>query len=166
MTTATWVRGILADDHGVDLAKVQWVTLEDPHVAEFRDPPNATRMPPGTDLAAMLLAGELDAAILAEPPKDGPLRTLIPDPAAAALAWRAKHGAIQINHMVTVKSTVSDSQAQDIYAELRRSREAAGSPEMNPFGLEENRRNLEVAIECMHRQEMLPRRFAVEELFR
>ena len=166
VTTATWVRGILADDHGVDLDKVHWVTLEDPHVAEFRDPPNATRMPPGTDLAAMLRAGELDAAILAEPPKDGPLRTLIPDPAAAALAWRAKHGAIQINHMVTVKSTVSDSQAQDIYAELRRSREAAGSPEMNPFGLEENRRNLEVAIECMHRQEMLPRSFAVEELFR
>jgi 4,5-dihydroxyphthalate decarboxylase len=166
VTTATWVRGILADDHGVDLAKVHWVTLEDPHVAEFRDPANATRMPPGTDLAAMLLAGELDAAILAEPPKDGPLRTLIPDPAAAALAWRAKHGAIQINHMVTVKSTVSDSQAQDLYAELRRSREAAGSPEMNPFGLEENRRNLEVAIDCMHRQEMLPRRFAVEELFR
>jgi 4,5-dihydroxyphthalate decarboxylase len=166
VTTATWVRGILADDYGVDLDRVRWVTLEDPHVAEFRDPANATRMPPGTDLAAMLLAGELDAAILAEPPKDGPLRTLIPDPAAAALAWRAKHGAIQINHMVTVKSTVSDSQAQDLYAELRRSREAAGSPEMNPFGLEENRRNLEVAIDCMHRQEMLPRRFAVEELFR
>ena len=37
---------------------------------------------------------------------------------------------------------------------------------MNPFGLEENRRNLEVAIECMRHQEMLPRRFAVEELFR
>jgi 4,5-dihydroxyphthalate decarboxylase len=166
VTTATWVRGILADDYAVDLAKVQWVTLEDPHVAEFRDPPNATRMPPGTDLTAMLLAGELDAAILAEPPKDGPLRTLIPDPVAAARAWRAKHRAIQINHMVTVKSTVSDSQAQDIYAELTRSREGAGNPEMNPFGLDENRRNLEVAIECMCRQEMLPRRFAVEDLFR
>ena len=135
-------------------------------MAEFRDPPNVTRMPPGTDLTAMLLAGELDAAILAEPPKDGPLRTLIPDPAAAARAWSAKHGAIQINHMVTVKNTVSDSEAQDIYAGLTQSREAAGRPEMNPFGLDENRRNLEVAIACMHRQEMLPRRFAVEELFR
>jgi 4,5-dihydroxyphthalate decarboxylase len=123
-------------------------------------------MPAGKDLTAMLLAGELDAAILAEPPKDGPLRTLIPDPAAAALAWKAKHRAIQINHMVTVKSTVSDSQARDIFAELTRSREAAGSPEMSPFGLEENRRNLEVAIDCMARQEMIPRRFAVEELFR
>jgi 4,5-dihydroxyphthalate decarboxylase len=166
VTTATWVRGILADDYGVDLGKVRWVTLEDPHVAEFRDPPSATRMPPGTDLTAMLLAGELDAAVLAEPPKEGPLRTLIPDPAAAAAAWKAKHGAIQINHMVTLKSTVSDSQAQHIYAELEGSREAAGSPEMNPFGLEANRRNLEVAIDCMWRQAMLPRRFAVEELFR
>ena len=166
VTTATWVRGILADDYGVDLDTVRWVTLEDPHVAEFRDPPTATRMPPGTDLTAMLLAGELDAAILAEPPTGGPLRTLIPDPEAAALAWKAKHGAIQINHMVTVKSTVSESQAQDIYDELKRSREAAGSPEMNPFGLEENRRNLEVAIDCTYRQQMISRRFRVEELFR
>src|SRR5262249_12293140 len=166
VTTATWVRGILADDHGVDLGKVHWVTFEDPHVAEFRDPPNATRMPPGKDPTAMLLAGEIDAAVLPEPPKDGPLKTLIPDPAAAAAAWRAKNGAIQINHMVTVKTTVSDSQAQDIFAELTRSREGAGRTEMNPFGLEENRRNLEVAIDCMHRQQMIPRRFAVEELFR
>ena len=39
----------------------------------------------------MLLAGEIDAAILAEPPKDGPLKPLIPDPAAAAAAWKAKN---------------------------------------------------------------------------
>ena len=166
VTTATWVRGILADDYGVDLDTVNWVTFEEPHVAEFRDPPNATRMPAGTDVTAMLLAGELDAAILPEPPKDGPLRPLIPDPAAAAAAWRAKHRAIQINHMVTVKSTVSDEQATRIYDLLVESRKAAGSPEMNPFGAEENRRNLEVAIECMRRQRMLPRRLTVEELFR
>src|SRR3954453_4762141 len=96
VTTATWVRGILADDYGVDLDKVNWITFEDPHVAEFRDPPNATRMPAGMDAKAMLLAGEIDAAILAEPPAD-PLKTLIPDPAAAAAAWKAKNRAIQIN---------------------------------------------------------------------
>ena len=166
VTTATWVRGILADDYGVDLSKVNWITFEDPHVAEFRDPPNATRMPPGKDLTRMLLAGEVDAAILAEPPKEGPLKTLIPDPAAAAAAWKAKNRAIQINHMVTVKDTVSDSQAHDLYAGLKKSREAAGNPEMNPFGLDENRRNLEVAIDCMLRQKMIPRRFTVEELLK
>jgi 4,5-dihydroxyphthalate decarboxylase len=89
VTTATWVRGILADDYGVDLAKVHLGDLRGPHVAEFRDPPDATRMPPGKELTAMLLAGEIDAAILAEPPRDGPLKTLIPDPAAAAAAWKA-----------------------------------------------------------------------------
>jgi 4,5-dihydroxyphthalate decarboxylase len=165
VTTATWVRGILADDYGVDLSKVSWVTFEEPHVAEFKDPPNATRMPPGKDLTQMLLAGEIDAAILAEPPKEGPLKPLIPDPAAAAEAWRKKNRAIQINHMVTVKHSVSRERADELYAQLLESRKAAGSPEMNPFGIEENRRNLEVAIDCTYRQGMIPRKFPVEELF-
>lgn len=166
VTTATWVRGILADDYGVDLSKVHWVTFEDPHVAEFRDPPNATRMPPGKDIAAMLLAGELDAAILAEPPKDGPIRTLIPDPAAAAEAWKKRTGAgLQINHMVVVKDSVSRRKSDELYALLAESRKAAGNPPMNPFGIEENRRNLEAAIDCIHRQGMIPRRYTVEELF-
>src|SRR5207247_2444165 len=39
VTTVTWLRGILAEDHGVDLDRVTWVTFEEPHVAEFRDPP-------------------------------------------------------------------------------------------------------------------------------
>jgi 4,5-dihydroxyphthalate decarboxylase len=166
VTTAVWVRGILAEDHGVHLGRVNWVTLEDPHVAEFSDPPNATRMAPGKDLKAMLMAGEIDAAILAEPPTDGPLRTLIPDPAAAAAAWQARHRAIQINHMVTVKDTVSDAQAREIFASLRESRDAAGRSEMNPFGIEENRRNLEAAIDCLLGQGMIARRLSVDELFR
>ncbi|TMI37581.1 MAG: ABC transporter substrate-binding protein, partial [Betaproteobacteria bacterium] len=40
VTTSAWIRGILADDFGVDLGRVRWVTFEEPHVAEFRDPPN------------------------------------------------------------------------------------------------------------------------------
>ena len=60
------MRGILASDYGVDLDSVKWVTFEDPHVAEFRDPPNVERAPAGKDLTAMLLDGELDAAIVGE----------------------------------------------------------------------------------------------------
>jgi len=165
VTTAAWVRGILADDYGVNLDKVNWVTFEDPHVAEFKDPPNVTRVA-GADLAAMLRAGDVDAAILAEPPKEGPLKPLIPDPAAAAEAWKKRTGAsVQINHMVTVKDTVSASTASSLYEQLVESRRAAGNPPMNPFGLEENRRNLEVAVDCLYRQRMIPRRFSVEELF-
>ena len=47
VTTATWVRGILASDYGVDLDKVEWITFEDPHVAEYRDPPTVKRAPAG-----------------------------------------------------------------------------------------------------------------------
>lgn len=165
VTTAAWVRGILADDFGVNLERVKWVSFEEPHVAEFRDPPNVERAAPGKEMTAMLLSGELDAAVLGEPPKDERIKPVIADPAAAAQAWRKKHRAIQINHMVTVKSSVSKAQSDEIYAGLLESRKAAGNPEMNPFGIEENRRNLEVAIDCVYRQRMIPRRFTVDELF-
>ena len=165
VTTATWLRGILADDYGVDVSKVRWVTFEEPHVAEFRDPPNAERAPAGRDIRQMLLDGELDAAILGEPPSDPRLRTVIADPDAAAKAWRAKHDAIQVNHMVVARNTVDDRVADEFFSLLTKSKQAAGDPEMNPFGLEENRRNLEAAIDCVHRQGMIPRRYTVEELF-
>jgi len=166
VTTATWVRGILADDYGVDLGKVNWVTFEDPHVAEFRDPPNAERAPAGKDLIAMLLAGELDAAIVAAPSQDARIQPIIPDAAAAAQAWQKRTGAtIQINHMMAVRSTMDSRLSQVIFDLLEQSRQAAGNPQTNPYGIEENRRNLEVAIDCVYRQKMIPRRFSVEELF-
>ncbi len=40
VTTSTWLRGILANEHGVDIDRVKWVTFEEAHVAEFRDPPS------------------------------------------------------------------------------------------------------------------------------
>ena len=44
-TTGAWVRGFLADDYGVDPAKIHWVTFEDPHLAEYKDP-DLCRVPP------------------------------------------------------------------------------------------------------------------------
>ena len=37
-TTGAWIRGILWKDYGLDLGAVKWVTFEDAHVAEYRDP--------------------------------------------------------------------------------------------------------------------------------
>jgi 4,5-dihydroxyphthalate decarboxylase len=154
VTTATWLRGILADDHGVDTASIRWVTFEEPHVAEFRDPPNVTRAPEGSDVAAMLLAGELDAAIMTDIPKDDRIRPVFPDPQAAAEAWKRRTGAtIQINHMVVAR--------QDVPVEF-------SSEFVSLLGIPAGReleKNLEAAIDCVYRQEMIPRRYGVEELF-
>ena len=87
VTTGTWVRGILAEEWGVDLDRITWVTFEEPHVAEFRDPPSVQRAPAGKELIAMLLAGEIDAAIVSgRTPTDPRVVPLIPDPFGAARA--------------------------------------------------------------------------------
>jgi 4,5-dihydroxyphthalate decarboxylase len=165
VTTGAWIRGILADDYGVDLSRIQWITFEEAHVAEFRDPPNVQRAPAGKDINAMLAAGEIDAAILGAVPTDPKLKPVIPDPASAGKRWGEKHGAIQLNHLVGVKNTVSKATADEVYSLLLESKKAAGDPPMLPHGLEANRRNLEVAIECAYKQNMIPRKFTVEELF-
>jgi 4,5-dihydroxyphthalate decarboxylase len=172
VTTTMWLRGILANDYGVDIDAVRWVTFEEAHVAEFRDPPSVERAPAGKELLAMLLAGEVDAAVLRDPELPDPrLKRLIPDPESAARAWHAKNRAIQINHMVVVRETLSRSEpdtVREVYRLLREAKRLGpppGVPDMTPFGVEANRRNLEVAIDHVYQQRLIPRRLAVDELF-
>ncbi|HEX8968338.1 MAG TPA: hypothetical protein VF937_10680, partial [Chloroflexota bacterium] len=42
-TSGVWVRGILQDGFGLDLASLKWVTFEGAHLDEYTDPPNASR---------------------------------------------------------------------------------------------------------------------------
>ena len=165
VTTGAWIRHILAEDHRVELSRIRWITFEEAHVAEFRDPPNVERAPAGKEIMAMLRSGELDAAIVGAIPKEEAIRPLIHDPEAAGKRWTEKHGAIQLNHLVVVKNSVSRDMADEVYRLLVESKKAAGNPPMLPHGFEANRRNLEVAIECAYRQALIPRRFTVDELF-
>ena len=173
VTTSAWLRGILQADAGVDPKSITWVTFEDPHVAEFKDPPNVERAAADKDLTTMLLAGEIDAMVGTDRlEKDDRLKTVFPDPAAAAQDWHKRYGAIQINHMVTVKRSLLDSDPQavrEVYRMLRESKNAAppaaGGIDLTPVGLEANRKNLDVAIEYTYRQGLIPKRFTVEEIF-
>jgi 4,5-dihydroxyphthalate decarboxylase len=176
VTTVAWLRGILADDHGVNLDRVNWVTFEDAHVAEYRDPPGTERAAAGKTPLAMLLAGEVDAAVLADPvPKDERLKSVIPDPAAAAADWQRRNGALQINHMVVVRKSLLKSEpgiVRELFGLMLKSKEISTKNEKeqnpfdaSPFGLEANRRNLEVAIDYVYRQKLIPKRYAVDELF-
>jgi 4,5-dihydroxyphthalate decarboxylase len=173
-TTGAWVRGFLADDYKVDPAKIRWVTFEDPHLAEYKDPAFVTRAPEGKSMVQMLIGGELDAAIVGDKLPDPRLAPLIEDADTAARTWAEKYGGIPINHMMVVRSTIAASRpdvVKEIYRVLRESRRAAPPPAdgsiMDPwrFGVEPNRRSLEIIIDYSFRQKLIPRMFSVEELF-
>ena len=105
VTTGVWARGILADEYGVDLEKVTWVLSGDEHVASYTPPPNVISAGPGADLAAMLLAGELDAVIGVD--VDHPdVAPLIPEPDKTALVALERRGFYPINHLIVVKDDV------------------------------------------------------------
>jgi len=173
-TTGAWVRGFLTDDYGVDPAKIHWVTFEDPHLVEYKDPEFVSRAPESKTLTQMLLDGELDAAIVGDKLPDPRLAPLIPDADAVARKWAQTHGGVPINHMMVVRDRISKSRpdmVKEIYRMLRDSRRAVPPPPDNGvldpwrFGIEANRRSLEIIIDYSFRQKLIPRMFLVDELF-
>jgi 4,5-dihydroxyphthalate decarboxylase len=119
-TTGMWLRGTLAHGHGVPPDAVRWVTFEDAHVAEYRDPPFAERAPRGADMLAMLRDGALDAAVFGnEVPDDPTLRPVFPDPAAAGEAFRARHGFVPVNHLLVLRRDVAEARPE-VAVELAR----------------------------------------------
>lgn len=171
-TTGLWVRGILQHEYGVDLDKVTWLTVDESHLAEYRDPANCRILPKGSKIGQMMLDGELAAAILGvDMPKDPRVRTLLPDPHAAAKEWYRREGVLPINHMFVVREEIS-KRRPDVVRELYRliTESRALAPEqvtanLPPLGLEANRKALDLAIQWSYEQKIIPRRLTVEELF-
>lgn len=173
VTTATWVRGILAHDYGVDLDRVRWVTFEDPHLAEYHEPPTAERAPPGKDPVEMLRAGELDAVVVgARLPADSPLAPLIPDADGAARDWCRRNRAVPVNHLAVVKQSLVQTHPEivrEVYRLFRDARQRIPAPadgiDLLPFGVDALRPSLGLAIDYAFEQGLLERRLEVDELF-
>jgi 4,5-dihydroxyphthalate decarboxylase len=171
-TTGLWIRGVLRHEYGVDLDKVTWMTVVDGHLAEYQDPPNCVRLAAGSAIPDMMMAGELDAALLGEDmPKDPRVRTLVPDAHNAARTWYAREGFVPINHMFVVHERLC-KERPDIVRELyrmlvdSRALTEGGVPAVfPPVGLEANRKGLQVAIDWALDQRIIPRRMSVDELF-
>jgi 4,5-dihydroxyphthalate decarboxylase len=163
-TTGAWLRGILANDYGVDLDSIDWVTFEDAHVAEFKD--TTKRAPAGKEIIQMLLDGELDAVLGEKVDRPG-LKPLFPDAAGEEKSWFARHGVLPINHVVVVSETLSRTQpdaVRDVFRLLQES--AARAPAASPkFSADEMRRSLELIIRYTAQQGLIPRAYAVDELF-
>ena len=162
-TTGAWLRGILANDHGVDLNSIDWVTFEDAHVAEFKD--TTKRAPAGKQIIQMLLDGELDA-VLGEKVEHADLKPLFADVAAEEKAWFARHKTTPINHMVVVSRSLCEKNP-DAVREIHRmiAQSANGVAAAPRFNGDEIRRSLELIISYTAQQGLIPRAYAVDELF-
>ena len=176
-TTGVWVRAILQHQYDVDLQKLTYLTFDEAHLAEYRDPPNCFPAPPGRKLDDMLLAGDVDAgipiALASSLMSDPRLRAIIPDPKAAAAEWYAVNRAPPINHMLVMRKSIAEARpdvVREVYRLFVAGRDAMpplapGEIDMLPYGIEKNRHGLELVVRYAHEQGIIPRRFSVDELF-
>src|SRR5271154_6517000 len=173
-TTGVWLRGILWKEYGLDLARVKWVTFEDAHISEYRDPPGVERAAAGKDMLKMLEDGELDAAIFGSNlPKNPKLKSVIADPEAAANEWYKKYGVVPVTPWVVVRASLAKSDpgaVREIFRMLAASKKAAGLPKPGaldtiPFGFAAVKPALDLISSYALEMKIIPRRYAVEELF-
>jgi 4,5-dihydroxyphthalate decarboxylase len=176
-TTGVWLRGILLDEYGVDHRSITWVTEEDAHVQEYRDPSNVVRIEHGQDLKRMLLSGEIDAAIALTGLDETLVRTVIPDAGAAAANWYRRTGVYPVNHVVCFKSDLSPPPGTELMRLFRAAKAAASEPSAEarytsiagpdplPYGLEANRPGIELCLRYAADQGLVERVYKPEDLF-
>lgn len=192
VTTGVWARGILETEYGVDLDRITWVLSGDEHVADYRPPDNVVPMPEGGDLAEMVVAGDLTAAIgvKADRPE---LTTLVPDADEAGFRALTDRGLYPINHLVVVRdellaadpalaaslfeafAVAKQRQVERLVGgetlhetdvdELHRRVMATTGDDPLPYGLASNRGMLELLLDHAVRQGILAKRPRLEDVF-
>jgi 4,5-dihydroxyphthalate decarboxylase len=118
MTMGLWLRGILADDHGVEVNGIRWRTAgtnvagrKERLALELPGSMDVRPLPPGSTLNEALLAGELDAVLSPTPPAafaagDPRVTRLFPDPRAAAEGYFRRTGFFPTMHLIGVRRDV------------------------------------------------------------
>ena len=188
VTTGVWARSILQHEYGVDLDAVTWVLSGDEHVAEFRPPSNVVPIAAGKSMEDLVASGDIPAAIGVQIDSSD-VKPLIPNAKEAGFAALRRSGHYPINHTVVVRNDVLEAHPGladdlfDAFVEAKRRyvdrltsgqietpdpvhmrvMEVLGDP--LPYGIEPNRQMLESLVGYAVEQKILPRRFALEELF-
>ena len=191
VTTGVWARGIMQEEHGVDLSKITWVLSGDEHVAEYKAPGNVVPIEKGKDMGAMLASGELAGAIGIE--SDSPdVKPLIPNAMDAGLKALRERGHYPINHCMVIKDELiakypdlaadvfnTFAESKRVYVDKLKSgqiekptavdqmhkkvMEITGDP--LPYGIEPNRKVIENLIQHALKQGIITRSVSVDELF-
>lgn len=193
-TAGLWARGILQDDHGVDLHSIEWVT-QDPEDVPMTGTERYRIRPvdPGTTVVEELRAGRLDALIYPQAPRQQDVRRLFPDPKAAEIDYHRRTGIFPIMHAVVIRRELVEKMpwlAREVLEAFRRSKDQAFEALRDPrrvslawlretleeqeavlgtdpwaYEFPRNRSTLETLIRYAHEQGFVPEAFPPEELF-
>ena len=177
-TTGVWVRGVLQNEYGVAPESMAWITEEDAHVQEFQDPPFVQRIAPGQSLPAMLLAGEIDAAIALAGVDAAQTRAVIPHADEAAAAWYRKTRAYPVNHVVVVKDALLAEcpwlaqELMRLFLESKRLAPKVPSPltslvgdDTEPYGVAANQPAIDLLLRYAAQQKLIPHPYTAADLF-
>jgi 4,5-dihydroxyphthalate decarboxylase len=163
----------------------------DEHVAEYRPPANVVHLEPGQTLEALLLSGEIAAAIGVQV-ESPDVKPLIDNAQEAGFEALRQRGHYPINHTVVVRNDLLDAnpdlapdlfdafaRAKAIYIQhLKEGRVDPASPldqvfqrvmaitgDPLPYGVEANRPALEALVRYSVEQGILSRPVAITDLF-
>lgn len=191
VTTGVWIRGILAQEYGVDLSKITWVLSGDEHVEEFVNPPNVIPVEKGKKIDEMVISGELAGAV--NMPIDHPdVETLIPNAREAAFTALRERGLYPINHTVVIRDELLAAHpdlaknvfdfftaAKKIYVDRLKAGAIENPTKLDeqnrevmaitgdplPYGVEPNRSVLEKLMDTAARQGIIKAPLAMDDIF-
>ncbi len=113
-TAGLWLRGMLQHYYGVSLKKITWITQEeDPVRVKAKGGLHMELVAPGDDLDAMLVRGDLAAAIYPDilpsfSRGEKTVQCLFADPAAEERRYFRDSGFFPIMHTVVLKQALAD----------------------------------------------------------
>jgi len=123
VTTGVWKRGLLQNEYGVDISKVNWFVDDEEHVEALKLPSNVRHVAEGSSLIEMMAKGQLDAACTGDAgigragkPGDGwnaasaalpeNLTELFDDPARLDREVYERNGVFPIHGTLAIKESV------------------------------------------------------------
>ncbi|WP_236796158.1 hypothetical protein [Amycolatopsis sp. GM8] len=172
-TTGFWIRAHLAEDYGLRLGRVRWITRDGAHVEQFEDPPFVEHGLGDDSLSGLLRTGGIDAAIFGNDlPGGDEFVPVIPDADERDREWARRHGFVPINHMVVAGMTAcrrDPAAVREAYTLLKRADETVvrtgDAPRPTLFGFDRLRHPVEMIIDTCFEQGLLPRKLTLDEVF-
>lgn len=121
----TWIRGMLADEYGIQPEEMQWIeTTESSDGAQGSEALNRhflpndfplIKGPPGVDESDLLVSGGCDALVTAITPRaflegDPRIRQLFPDVKTTEQEYFRKSGVFPIMHALAIRAELADAE--------------------------------------------------------